>query len=345
LLGPDETKWELETWVYGFYKVYCKHDDEKPYSAIWLPATSHASTLAEGARLNDYVLILYSLGNVMAWVLSFVGRLMTDLSECKVGKEVLASCGNSWTEWILHKYPGVCHHCGEKPCICASVRDCVELRHDTKKVEYDAFSKKRNARIEEEYRKFLLSEKAHEKLSMPELFDVFNDIYGGTLWGVPLPDIAFHFLEEIGEVSKAIANLEVLVGRNSRTEWKTKVGNGEGMDWQKYSLACTSLTRELADVFSWTTALCYKIAQLRKQAGCPQTWNPRETLSQLYTGRIPEGRTRKSVEISLTTYKFICRYCGEEACKDTCVREEIARRLLEDSEELEKRYRYEIPIT
>jgi hypothetical protein len=78
--------WPLEKWAKGFYGVYCINDDKKTYSDIWLPATSHASTVAEQVRLNDYEDTIYRIGNVFAWVLSFVERFRLDLNEKQSGK-------------------------------------------------------------------------------------------------------------------------------------------------------------------------------------------------------------------------------------------------------------------
>ncbi len=334
----DPFSWEIETWTTGFYSVYAVNDDNRTYSAIWLPVTSHASTVAEAVRLNNYDEVVYNLGNVLAWVLSFAERFRVDLTESEVGRNLMGIHGENWTEWILHKYPGACNICGASRCFCSSMRDVMELRHKEKKAEYDGFMEERGRRIKKAFLEMFPEKGAHKIMAMPELFDMFQRIYGGTLWGVPLADVSFHFLEEVGEVSKEIALLEAICGRHTRESWREKVSKEDPPIWKdSYSEVCIGITRELADVFSWTTALCFKVEQLSKQK-----WAPRGALVKLYIGEIPEGKARKSVNIYEDRYEFVCRYCGREKCSQGCVNNQIQKRIDEGVRERQRKFAYEI---
>lgn len=176
--------------------MYGINDDKKYYSDIWLPATSHASTVAEGVRLNKHEDTIYYLGNVLAWVLSFVERFRLDLNMSKAGRNTLRKHGECWTDWILHKFPGVCHICGEPRCICATKRDVMELRKGEKRFEFEKLMKTREKSIKKAYANMVRHREAPR--TMPQLFDMFEEIYGGTLWGMNMSDIAYHFVEEIG---------------------------------------------------------------------------------------------------------------------------------------------------
>ncbi len=334
---PDPNAWQLDFWADGFYSVYSKNDDQKSYSRIWLPVTSHASRMSEAVRVHDYEQVIISLGNAFAWILSFAGRFKVDLGKTDPGREIVSQHGNTFTEWVLHKYPTVCNVCGASPCKCATIRDVMELRHDKKKAEYEVFMKEREPRIVEAFGRVLRT-RMYESITLPGLFDMFESIYGGTLWGVNFPDVAFHFLEEVGEVSKEIGYLEAIFGPHTRASWEelSKKNNG-GTKWEQYSAVCTGVTRELADVFSWTTAICYKVGQL-----WPQAWPTRETLVKLYAGEIPsEPRRRQSVMIGEDRHRFRCRYCTDLPCTDGCIEEQLTKRLLEGIDETTRKFHYE----
>jgi len=336
---PNPRSWTLERWVDGFYRVYSIHDDKRRYSELWLPTTSHASKVAEAVRTNDYDGTLVSLSNVFAWLVSFVGRLRLDFDQSEAGKEVMKKHGKTWTEWILHKYPGVCHFCGRSRCTCASIRDVVELRKGQKRAEYERVTKERDKLMRRAYER-AMKRMGGSRISMPKLFDMFYGIYGGTLWGTNFSEIAYHFLEEIGEVSKEISYLEGIVGGHDRESWQEYVKKQERHQqdkWKQYYEVCTDLTRELADVFSWAAALCYKVHQLSKQ-----DWQPREILVRIYTGERRFGKQKRiSLVVAEDRADFVCRYCGEMPCRNDCPQKQIAKRLDEGRKETEKRYRYE----
>jgi len=222
------------------------------------------------------------------------------------------------------------------------MRDIAELRKGEKKDAYEKFKEGRDKRIDEAFHE-LFHDSSIPIESMPELFDIFLSIYGGTLWGVSLSDIAYHFLEEVGEVSKEITYLETICGRHSRESWSELVKKdlGKGLEWDKYSEVCTGISRELADVFSWTTALCGKIFQ---QAKPKPDWKPREALVKVYIGDIPGSKKRRSVSLGLDSYDFICRYCDKKECSQGCIQEQIRKRIKEGMDESNMRFKYEVDI-
>jgi NTP pyrophosphatase (non-canonical NTP hydrolase) len=333
---PDPMTWKLEQWSQGFYSVYAIKDDKKTYSEIWLSATSHASSVAEDARLNDYENIVLHLTNVFAWLLSFAQRFTIDVAQSPVATGFANEHGANWTEWILHKYPRVCNTCGMSPCICPSYRDIMELRRGDKKADYEKFLLTREGPIQKAFDETFRQKKLHTAITMPGLFDMFHDIYGGPLWGSSLSDITFHFVEEIGEVSKEITHLEGTCDPHSRNSWNDYVKQHykETGIWDKYSIVCTLLSRELADVFSWTTAMLYKVKQLQKSE-----WEPREVLVKLYTSKVG----RQSVSIGEDDFHFFCRYCSKLPCREDCIPNQLEKRVEEGKEESQKKFKYEIP--
>ena len=110
-------------------------------------------------------------------------------------------------------------------------------------------------------------------------------------------------------------------------------------NWTNYKVVCAGLTREMADVLSWTSALCFKVEQHLKKG-----WKPGEPLVKLYTGEIPEGRQRKSVLITEDSYRFVCRYCGQ-ICSEDCIQRQIQKRIDEGLAETKKKFAYEISTT
>lgn len=138
-------------------------------------------------------------------------------------------------------------------------------------------------------------------------------------------------------VSKEISYLEAICGGHSKDDWSKYAKNTKGVRvWDQYSLVCLGVMHELADVFSWLSAMCFKACQLSSEK-----WQSRDVLVKLYTGEILKHKGRGSVEITGDKVKFVCRYCLNETCSRGCVQKQIRKRVMDGRNEMEKRFAYE----
>jgi hypothetical protein len=210
----------------------------------------------------------------------------------------------------------------------------MELRKGKMRSRFESLWKDRERSIEPAYRHM---RRGHSIRTMPQLCDMFQEIYGGTLWGMNISDIAFHFVEEIGEVSKEISYLETICGGHSKSSWRDFTRDTtDNRLWEDYSVVCLGLMHELADIFSWQTALCFKACQLLNNK-----WESRDVLIKLYTNTILQEKGRGSVNVSTDTIRFQCRYCGNESCSRRCMQKQTRKRIRDGRNEIEKRFAYE----
>src|SRR5207253_7015543 len=81
------------------------------------------------------------------------------------------------------------------------------------------------------------------------LQDMFDEIYSNNIMVTDIKEIAFHLLEEVGEVSEQIRELRAQSGREEK-------------DLSRIGHAKRELQRELADVLSWMVTLLIKVTYL-----------------------------------------------------------------------------------
>jgi hypothetical protein len=347
--------WSLEEWSQQFHEVYKKRDKDRHYSGIWLHVLNHASKVAEQVRLNQQEYVLFHLGNAFVWICAFAHRVSQDIRIAEnARKGLLKQIGASYTTWILRKYPLLCHTCGCSPCICSTRRDVAELRSSSeawKKKYEDTFGKPRDAYLLKQAESLRGKMNDLERQSLPELMSSFMDTYSGTLWGTPNSDVCFHFLEEIGEASVEIGSLEDKFRYYNADKWKTECSeiDWSGNDGQTYEDLMFGLTRELADVFSWTCGLLYKCHQQWQVENIP----PHEYLVRLYLGDLRDqmkkirndadkrGRLYTKEVPLKQRIMVVCAWCQEPECKDDCAVERVATRSKKIHDHREERCAYE----
>jgi hypothetical protein len=131
------------------------------------------------------------------------------------------------------------------PCTCLSDVNKVEKRHDMEDAVNDM---KNDLRLE-----FANEIKANMKdkiLSLVDFENMFEGIFRNNYQLLSVQNIAFHLLEEVGEVSGALVNCYVY-----KTEELSK-------DIREINLRKSKLEEEVADVFSWLFALLLKIRNI-----------------------------------------------------------------------------------
>ena len=136
-------------------------------------------------------------------------------------------------------------------------------------------------------------------VSVDDWQDMFARIYKANLRHIDLSDIAFHLLEEMGEVSDAMVRIY--------TYSRIRPLTSEEPLWRQ-----TWLEEEIADVSSWLLALVEKLDFVRETADEYDRWRFKDTFA---------ARTKIQLSrIIWTRYGsderkcFYCPHCKETTC-------------------------------
>lgn len=343
--------WSLNNWVVGLYHIYCNVDRTISPSDMWLQVVNDASQLVEEIRKGRLIRskekrpdALRQLIKMFCWICGFIGKYTLDdtwgIQDPIKSLLKQNSCPDlnnieeSFEKWILSKYPRVCPVCGHEYCVCSSYKAITEFR-DQNVEHYGLTYSQLQARWSEQKgdSKRKLKEDINNIIGQWPLdrwLQMFNRIYGMSHFGMTIESIAFHLLEEVGEVSN-----EILYIRQLRQMKKHKIShiikgaikniddpddilekifaNNQALESLTNS-NILSLKNELADVFSWISALLYKI------------------YSQANGGYLPNVKIQFSKELEgyFTTSQdaFGCHFCGHPKCSVNCVMINTATKIM-----------------
>lgn len=236
----------LDEFVTAVAGIYETQDEKRSIWDIWLHTVNHAAAIGEEARkYKPGGKPLEEIADSSMWLLTFVGKIRGTfgsvagkqrIEESTIRTEVTLS------DIIWNKYPMVCpvcfgrrfDDCGAmdtqltKPCDCllypVETRGQSQIRDHINKLRQYA------------------KDHIHDKpMSVDGWQQMFRDIYEPNLRHLSLTDIAFHLLEEVGEVSNAVLRMY--------TYDKGKFQAGEP-EWRQ-----NGLENEIADVSSWLFTL------------------------------------------------------------------------------------------
>jgi NTP pyrophosphatase (non-canonical NTP hydrolase) len=222
-------KYSIDEWENEFAEIYGHVDRKRSPIEIWLLLVEDASKVAEGIRKEKYGEAINALAHVFCWTCSFIWR-------CRHENDLNVDIKNSIPKIIWTKYPGICCLCGKKFCSCSVNRwenEELTLRQKQEKLK----------QIQEDLKKSRQSLKAMPK-TLDSFTDMFRKIYKGAHYSLAVEAIAFHFMEEVGEVSTCIRNLK---------ERKSDLSKNKSEQLTK------ALENELADVISWIMSLILKL--------------------------------------------------------------------------------------
>lgn len=234
--------------------VYRKQDEKRSVYDIWLHATHHASSIGEEVRkFKPGEKLFNEIADFAMWLFTFVGKINGPLgsstnphgieeSTIRVGDKMNLS------DIIWNKYPKLCPVCfwrrfrpsrrieDVSPDACDCLLYQIETRDKTQEREQL-----------DNLRKY--ADQHSKDKDRPEPVDqwqeMFGRIYEANLRHIDLEDIAFHLLEEVGEVSDAMVRSYTYVGE----EFKA----GEPY-WRQILVES-----EIADVSSWMFTLINRL--------------------------------------------------------------------------------------
>ncbi len=292
----DLRKWTPDKWADEMWKLYGHHDCKRSVPLMWLCTIEYASKIAEDVRryaMND---LLVHMVDAFTWIVSFAAKLHNDPIVSASFKFT-----DTFADIVAFKYPGVCGICGSPKCTCGLVREAIESISD-KKAQYGTLFDKR--------KQFRTDNAGYRAKKLDDWTRMFEKAYGDIISGLSLEHVAFHFMEEVGEVANAIRRLNE---EAAKFPSEVKKINSVESAVKKYMHKGTtgglrtavdlklSLAVEIADAFSWWNALFLKIAQIFKETESPLIRAPKPSflLQRVYKTR---GR------------RLLCPKCGKAPC-------------------------------
>jgi NTP pyrophosphatase (non-canonical NTP hydrolase) len=288
----------LQHWEREFADIYAAVDRKRRPTDIWLLLVEDASQVAEQVRRDKYADALDRLAHVVCWTCSFVHRI-------RESNDLGVTIHATLPEIVWHKYPGHCSTCAQRRCVCSVSRAELEELTPAKKA-------KRMASMERDL-DVARSRKSEIPATLDELQRMFRSIYGGAHYAYAIEAVAFHFLEEVGEVASDIRHLregtDELHATNSSKRRKELRSD---LDTQ-----ALHLQDEIADIISWSFSLIEKLDFLLGQGAA---------LASTRKRRRARSRTRQSARLRLsnvlyTTYRLSnsralgCPKCGGRPCQ------------------------------
>ena len=238
----------LDDWQAVFHDLYGHIDDKRSFDSIWRHAMVNASKFSSDIRKNNFGLAFTHLAHILCWTLSFAER-------CRKSKELDGNDSLMTTQtladFVWEKYPGACPYCETSPCSCASPGIVQKESGDLV---------------------IPVGNPGKRPKSLDDWGRMFDAIYGEAHAVIPIEALAFHLVEETGEVTSQIIRIIEMVNCTT-TEQKKK-----------------ELFREVADVFSWVCSVVSKINRtyfypaarhFEKEQNFPDGSIPTATLSKI----------------------------------------------------------------
>lgn len=286
----------LDWWTQEFWDLYKEKDKKRSIYQMWLSTIEFASKIGEDIRRSSYKELPKHLAHSFAWLLSFVAK-------CNKQRNIppLFKFRDGFSDIIAFKYPNVCGICRKSECTCGLIRGAIESVTGKKPPYAKLLGLRKKFHAEENYR----------KKNLQGWLNMFDRVYMNTIQGLPIEHIAFHYMEEIGEVAEVITTIY-----EEEHKFPREIDDVRSIEEavKKFETATTSdelrkalelkliLANEIADSFSWWCSLNLKLEHL-----CKET---RGTL-------IPVKNVQK---IILSEYKYVkghlrCPVCEEIHCK------------------------------
>lgn len=282
----------FEQWALILDTIYGNRNEKRSISEMWLRSVSDASKVGEAVRKSDAYEAMVYLTHTFGWVITSSTKLLKTEFDGKPALQTYdAKPFICLSDIVLSKYPNICPYCGGNPCQCSSIRRTVE----------------RETKSERRLRLNRVNSQAKETGMLPEtisdISNMYESIYGQIHYGSSLESIAFHFLEEIGEVASCITSLED--------------GKGKHQDLVPFNV---QLPEELADVIGWGFAIMSKLSTLAKDANrLVQAFNgsqgKSESLSTDWSSKyiLPKYLWREFFNNSDQQYQ--CHHCEASPCE------------------------------
>lgn len=245
---------QLDDYVGVVPRIYGAHDKHRSIWDVWCHSLHHGAAVAERIRKDAPADKLFTeIADLALWLFTVVQKLSGRPGKQKTPSEspveTLVRIRSSCSDLLWHRYPGVCHLCHARraaaghrgtslldPCDC-SERQLDRRNKDAKRADLHAL------------RKFSESIRRRKPKTIDDWQMMFGAIFGKNIERMSPTEIGFHLLEELGEVSDAMARMYSYVESNFRP--------GEP-NWRQ-----ARLEDQIADAFSWLFALVQKLNSMK----------------------------------------------------------------------------------
>jgi len=192
------------------------------------------------------------------WLFTFVGKIQGAMGSPTPGRMIEESTirtEKAFSDLIWNKYPGICPVCFGRR-VEGGIDTSADVFREACNCLLHPVETRGQGRIRVHLKKLLKYADDHRDHSKPKTVDkwqqMFQTIYQANLRHLNLTSIAFHLLEELGEVSDAMVRMYTY------NERKFKRGDPT---WHQISLE-----NEMADVCSWLFALINHLELMPKIA-------------------------------------------------------------------------------
>ncbi|MCH8061888.1 MAG: hypothetical protein IH861_05235 [Chloroflexi bacterium] len=302
----------LDEFVSAIPRIYSKKDENRSVWDVWLHANHHAAAIGEEVRKGGHQIeLLEEISHFSMWLFTLLHKLQGEIGTknypLESDQEAVIKISSSYSELLWNKYPRMCPVCywrrtkgnrdlEHKPDFS---RNCDCLLFDVEK--RDPSQKRDHVRALRSYSKANLDVKP---TSVDEWQRSFSAIFRSNLRHLTLESVAFHLLEEVGEVSDAMARMY--------TYSRDSIRDGEVLDGEP-SWSQIWLEEELADVTSWLFALVEKMDFIRETADIYDNWRFDENIISRKPIRLSEIIWRSYGSDNLE--EFWCTHCKKPVCE------------------------------
>ena len=239
----------LDDFVEAVAGIYAEKDIKRSVWDVWLHTVHHAASIGEEARKYKPGEKLYvEIADFSMWLFTFVGKIRGPLgSQVKYQSEAESAIRTEveFSDLIWNKYPRVCPVCFGRRLDHGVALPDAELANtcDCPLHPVEDRDPKRVRPHIDQLRLYAdqLRREGHMPKSVDEWQKIFDKIFEANLRHLSLTSIAFHLLEEVGEVSDAMVRMYTYTELDFKAMEPT---------WHQYSLE-----NEIADVCSWLFTL------------------------------------------------------------------------------------------
>jgi len=269
---------------------------------VWSKVMEHGSSVGEAIREANFVELTSHLAQTIGWVLVFFDKA----SKGKKGQWGNLSVPFREENWdghdfgkiqhfgeiVLYHYPAICSHCLGTKCDCALA---LEKSPEERLSKMNIYRNRHRGDFD---------------MTWSKVEERFGNLYGHDDKVKSHADIGFHFLEEIGEVVKAL---------------RMVVSPGDSADTSNVESPTTGswpgqLAEEIADVISWSTSVIRRVRldlenYCRLCPGLNDTETDTETLNNMVSieWALQHTYLKKGEKPSP-----ICPQCEENPCNGKC---------------------------
>jgi len=252
--------------------IYSAQDERRSIWDVWLHANHHAAAISEEVRKGETGgELLKEIADFAMWLFTTAYKLRGTIgaknSRHETEPETIIRINHSYSDLLWNKYPAMCPVCywrrskgdRSKERVPGFERSCDCLLHDVEK-------RNQSQKIQhvEALRAFSNDKRSQKRTRVDDWQKMFTDIFAANIRHSRLEDIAFHLLEEMGEVSDAIVRMYTYKNEEfipGEPRWR--------QIW---------LEEELADVTSWLFSLVEKLDLIRRTADEYDKWRYAETI-------------------------------------------------------------------